>query len=667
MGLTEVKGIGSARQKQLNRLGIESVRDLIMTFPTRYVCFDRIDAVCSDAVGQEVLLSVRLARPARMAKSKQGRRYVSAEGLCGGKRLRLAWFNADYVAERMQEPGDYLMYGVLRHESFGYSMVNPTVEPQDGAEKLKGICPIYTLRNMMPQGSFRLLVQSAIKSFPPQSVLPEEKEQALGLMPIREAVRSLHQPSDLLTAKRARERVRLERMLSYFLSCRVSSFLSRSAREISYEGVEKSVREFVEQLPYTLTNGQNEAIADVIRDLKSAYPMNRLVEGDVGSGKTVVMLAAVYAAVKSGFQAAVLAPTEVLARQHEATAAKLLPDIPTVFLSGSLAARERKEALRKISSGEAKLVVGTHALFSPDVEYRNLQFVAVDEQHRFGVAERTAIGKKGAKTDMLVMSATPIPRTLSLALFGKMNVSRITDKPKGRMPVTTYLVKKRLSDMFGFIRERAREGLSSYIVCPLIEENEELPILSVTALYNQLKEGVFSDISVEMLHGGMTAEEKQAVLNSFSSGKTRVLISTTVIEVGVDVPHACVMAIMHAERFGLAALHQLRGRVGRGNREGYCFLCTETDNPEALKRLQVLKSCSDGFEIAEQDYKNRGGGDLVGYRQSGESALCELLQDPMADEALTVAKDIVVDEDYAAYFAKVSASRYVRLSNIVMN
>lgn len=430
------------------------------------------------------------------------------------------------------------------------------------------------------------------------------------------------------------------------------------------------MREFISRFGFEFTEGQKNAVNDIFSDLSSPRSMNRLLQGDVGSGKTAVALCAIYTAVKSGYQAAMLAPTEILAEQNYKIISRLFPEYEVIFLSGSIKAAEKKAIKAKIKSGEARIVVGTHAVLQGDVEFFNLSMCVCDEQHRFGVGQRSALVAKGIIPDVLVMSATPIPRTVSLIFYGDLDITEIKDKPKNRQPVATFLVPERKYEgMLGFIRDTVKGGNQAFCVCPKIEEDEEGTLMSVTELFEELS-AKLTGVRVGLLHGKMKDAEKAKIMADFKAKAFDVLVSTTVVEVGIDVPNATVMVIYNAERFGLSQLHQLRGRVGRGADKSYCFLFTRSDDEKSLERLKVLCSSTDGFEIAEKDFEMRGSGDFMGTRQSGRflNDLGDLVYPPsVIFSAKKLCDDAFSHPEELADLRTHAMDKYERLKDVTLN
>ena len=502
------------------------------------------------------------------------------------------------------------------------------------------------------------------------SHIPVPLQKKYALMPLNEAYYKVHCPETAEDVKSGSERIALEEYFLLISAFKVIKGGRDDARMRNYSVTENDLNAFISRFGFEFTNGQKTAVGEIFKSVRSPHKMNMLLQGDVGSGKTAVALSGVYMAVKSGFQAAMLAPTEVLARQNAALIEKFFPEYNVKTLTGSTPAAEKREIKEELANGTAQIVCGTHAVIQPDVIFKNLAFAVCDEQHRFGVAQRSSLLEKGDGCDVLVMSATPIPRTLSLIFYGDLDVVTIKDKPRSRQDISTSIIpERRYSDMIAYVAEQAKLGNQTYFVCPKIEGDEEGTIMSVTELYEDLQTRM-RGVKIALLHGKMKDKQKNEIMAAFKAKKFDCLVSTTVIEVGVDVPDATVMIIYNAERFGLSQLHQLRGRVGRGDKKSYCFLLMGADSEEARQRLSVIKNCSDGFEIAEADLKMRGGGDFMGTRQSGKM-LSEIKNLKFPVETVFTAKAIS-DEAFngsidASSLAKIAAEKYRGLADVTLN
>ena len=619
MQLKELRGISEKREKDLNKLNIFTAEDLVRHFPRAYLDLTQ-QVKLSDCYHNDVaLIACRVISPPQAVYA--GRRpFVKVWCEQAGERFSALWFNAPYVKNNLHAGEEYLFYGRVsnRWGTGAPSMINPSFEPRGKNVRLKGIVPVYGLKGTLTQRAVRDAVRAALPACTPSSALPPSLARRYGLMPLGEAYRRIHAPETQEDIAAASERIALEEYFLLITAFRCSKGGKEEARAFRYSCTKEDMAAFISRFPFPFTDGQNKAVADILADCAGPHRMNRLLQGDVGCGKTAVALCGVYMAAKSGYQAAMIAPTEVLAAQNFALVRRYMPEMRVAFLAGSTPAKEKREIKRALAAGEIDVAVGTHALLQADVQPKALAFCVCDEQHRFGVAQRSALGEKGSGADMLVMSATPIPRTLSLIFYGDLDISEIRDKPKARAPVVTAVIPRhKYDDMLEYIAAEAKKGNQSYFVCPKIEGDEEGSLMSVTELYDELRARL-PRVRFALLHGKMKEKDKAQVMADFKAKKFDCLVSTTVIEVGVDVPDATIMVIYNAERFGLSQLHQLRGRVGRGDKKSYCFLLPGIDTPESRERLSAIKHSADGFAIAEKDLEMRGGGDFFGTRQSGK-------------------------------------------------
>ncbi|MBP5193193.1 MAG: ATP-dependent DNA helicase RecG [Clostridia bacterium] len=618
MELKKLRGITEKRIADLGKLGIFSVEDLIGHFPRSYLDLTK-QTLLKDCYHNDVVLTSAkvVGLPQSFYYGKRNK-YVKAYIEQEGQIFSVVWFNNPYVEKQLKIGADYLFYGRVQNKYGSSSMTNPSYELLEKNYRLKGIVPVYTSAGGLQQRSIRALINSALRIAKPESAIPEFLIRKYGLMPLGAAYEKVHNPSSIKDMQNASERIAAE---EYFSLVSAFKFIKGSREQVRinrYDCTAKKLHEFSERFGFEFTAGQKKAVNEIYADMNSPLTMNRLLQGDVGSGKTAVALCAMYVALSSGYQVAMLAPTEVLAKQNYAIIKKFLPEYETVLLTGSLTAKEKRGVKEDVKSGKAKVVVGTHAVIVSDVEFKNLNLCVCDEQHRFGVSQRNSLVEKGGIPDVLVMSATPIPRTISLIFYGDLDISTIPDKPKARAEIVTGIVPERkYGDMLDFVKGECEAGRQAYFICPLIEGDEEASSMSATELYDELSQKL-PDLRLKLLHGKMKDKEKEAVMNSFKAGEADVLVSTTVIEVGIDVPNATVMVIYNAERFGLSQLHQLRGRVGRSDKKSYCFLLVGTDNEKSIERLKILKDNSDGFTISEYDYNLRGSGDFLGVRQSGK-------------------------------------------------
>lgn len=670
MKLTDIKGISDKRAQDLAKMNIFTPEDLIKHFPRNYLDLRKITPLEKCYNNDIVLTCGKLMTAPKMFTSARKLKCVRVPVEQGLRGFTAVWFNQPYVMSHLRAGEEYLFYGRIKSDFGGVSIINPTFEPVDNNVKLKGIVPVYTVKGNITQKVVRDAVKSAIFGLDIKSVIPARLSKKYDLENLKTAYIDVHAPSDAETQKNAAERIALE---EYFILVSAFRFIKGDRQQIrinQYSCTAADMREFISRFGFEFTEGQKNAVNDIFSDLSSPRSMNRLLQGDVGSGKTAVALCAIYTAVKSGYQAAMLAPTEILAEQNYKIISGLFPEYEVIFLSGSIKAAEKKAIKAKIKSGEARIVVGTHAVLQGDVEFFNLSMCVCDEQHRFGVGQRSALVAKGIIPDVLVMSATPIPRTVSLIFYGDLDITEIKDKPKNRQPVATFLVPERKYEgMLGFIRDTVKGGNQAFCVCPKIEEDEEGTLMSVTELFEELS-AKLTGVRVGLLHGKMKDAEKARIMADFKAKAFDVLVSTTVVEVGIDVPNATVMVIYNAERFGLSQLHQLRGRVGRGADKSYCFLFTRSDDEKSLERLKVLCSSTDGFEIAEKDFEMRGSGDFMGTRQSGRflNDLGDLVYPPsVIFSAKKLCDDAFSHPEELADLRTHAMDKYERLKDVTLN
>jgi len=618
--ITILKGIGPTKAKQFAQLNIFTLRDLICHFPRGYEDRTRLTTIDKLEVDTPACFRAMVMNAPRTSHIRKGLDLTKVQIADHTARLNVTFFNNKYAAEQLRYGQEYIFYGAVSGDFIGYSMTNPIFETLDSQPvTTRRVLPIYPLTARLTNAAMLKAVRQALELCdPPAEILPESVREAYGILPAERAYYAIHEPATMAEAEMAKKRLIFE---EFFVFSAGLSLLraSRAKKQVPpYENRELS--RFYAALPFTLTGAQSRAIADILRDMGSGAPMNRLVQGDVGSGKTMVAAAAAFCAIQNGCQSALMAPTEILAEQHFHSLNKLFApmDIRTALLTGSMTPRQKKEVRDAIAAGDIDLTVGTHALLTDATAFRKLGLVIADEQHRFGVAQRSKLSEKGSDPHLLVMSATPIPRTLALLMYGDLEVSILDELPPGREPVDTFLVNESYrARINGFIRKQVSEGHQCFVVCPAVEENEELNLKAATVWAQTLQQTVFPDLRVALLHGQMRGSEKEAVMASFARGEADVLVATTVIEVGVDVPNATLMVIEDADRFGLSQLHQLRGRVGRGGSKSYCILTSQNKNTDTLARLKALCKTTDGFKIAEEDLKLRGPGDFFGSRQSG--------------------------------------------------
>ena len=618
--LRELPGVGRVRAGQLERLGLATAGDLVYYFPRSYE--DRRGrSTIAEAEGQgPVCIPAMVAEPARVSRIRQGLELTKVRLVDDTGAMTAVFFNQSYVRQSLT-PGDtFFFYGRVERSGGHRQIANPVFERQ-GQERFTGrIMPIYPLTAGV---SNYLLASLALRCVPQcagliPEALPPDVRRACALAGSEFAYQNIHFPQDEHALALARRRLIFEEL--FYLSCGLAMLRQRRAGAQGPVCPTQDLDQFFALLPFAPTDAQRRAIREAAADLAGERPMNRLVQGDVGAGKTVVAAGCAWLAFRAGFQTALMAPTEILANQHYHTLSQLLAPagIQVALLTGATPAAQKRKIHQALAQGAIHLVVGTHALISQGVEFQRLGLVVTDEQHRFGVDQRSALSAKGDSPNVLVMSATPIPRTLALIIYGDLDVSVMDQLPPGRTPVQTFVVgEDKRQRMYGFVRTLAGEGRQTYIVCPAVEENGREDCKAVTQYAQELAQGALAGLRVGLVHGRLKPREKQAVMAQFAGGELDVLVSTTVIEVGVDVPNAGLIIIENAERFGLSQLHQLRGRVGRGKHQSYCVLITNTRSVEAMQRLRTLASTTDGFKISEEDLKLRGPGDFFGSRQHG--------------------------------------------------
>ncbi len=624
-----LKGVGDKRAQILAKLELYTLQDLLYHLPRRYEDRSQFRRIAHARPGEAATFAGKLITVDNITP-RRGLTLTKAFLDDGSGALELVWYNQPYLKDRLLKLRNrrIVVYGVVKDTGWGLQMETPEWEDLEEDDSMDGllhtnrIVPIYPLTEGIGQKQMRQILWNAIQyaDLVPE-ILPREVRERVGLMPVADAIRQVHFPDrmDLITP--ARQRLVFEEFFVMQLGIGIKRQQIAQERGIAMRIDEDRLMEKIRQIvPFELTNAQKRVIREIWDDMRRPHPMNRLLQGDVGSGKTIVAGAAILAAVDNQYQAAIMAPTEILAEQHYMVLHRLFQPlgITVELLVGRLTPRQRAQAYERIASGRGMVAVGTHALIQEGVNFARLGLAIVDEQHRFGVLQRAALRDKGIAPHLLVMTATPIPRTLTLSLYGDLDVSIIDETPPGRKPVKTYwkFPEDRLKVYEG-VRKLVAQGRQAYIICPLIEESEKLQVRAAEDLYEHLRKDVFPDLRVGLLHGRMKPAEKEAVMEAFRAGEIDVLVSTTVIEVGVDVPNAVAMIIEDAERFGLAQLHQLRGRVGRGEHQSYCVLIADPKTDEGKARMEIMTRTNNGFLIAEEDLRIRGPGEIYGTRQSG--------------------------------------------------
>ncbi len=668
MKLSELRSIGEKREKDFQKLGICEVADLVRFYPRAYLDLTERSSLQSVYHNDMVLVACEVTRVQPVVYGNK-RRMVKAFCTQDGFPFTVVWFNQPYVAQQLKA-GEYLFYGRVQNKFGQVSLVNPTFEPLDKNYRLKGIVPIYPLKGSLSQKIVRAAVKEALQKVDLSTVIPWQIVGKYRLPDLERAYFEVHNPTSESAKATASERIALEEYFTLISAFKLIKGGKEEVRVHNYTVTAKDVKSFSERFGFEFTPGQKQAVNDIFENLYGPTRMNRLIQGDVGSGKTAVALCGMYMAVKSGFTAAYLSPTEVLAAQNYALLKKYFPEYTVGYLAGGMTAKEKRELKTRLKNGEIDILCGTHAVLQGDVEIPRLAFIVCDEQHRFGVAQRNALAEKGQGTDMLVMSATPIPRTLSLIFYGDLDITTIADKPKARQEISTSIIpESKYDDMLDYVQRETKAGKQAYLVCAKIDDDEEGAVMSVTELFEELK-GRLPTVRFGLLHGRMKEKEKAEVMTAFKNKEYDCLVSTTVIEVGVDVPNATIMIIYNAERFGLSQLHQLRGRVGRGAEKSYCFLLMGSDGDTARERLLTLKNNSDGFKIAEKDLEMRGSGDFFGTRQSGKM-LTDIKNLKYPTSVIFMAKrlsDDAFEGQYVDERLKAAAlNKYESLKDVVLN
>lgn len=647
-----VSGIGPQKEKELNGLGIHTVMDLLEYFPFRYEDL-RLREITDLQDGEKATVEAEIiAVPIVQMYGRKKSRMV-CKALVGGVLVTTVWFNRHFLKSRLH-PGKMVAITGKWEQSRRQLVVSEaelgtTAEPQAGR-----LQPVYAATASISQRWLRETIRRTVQQFGSQmeEILPRAFLAKRRLSERSEAILAIHQPDDMKEAQHARQRLVYEELLFFQLKLQVYRQRNTSKKEGWAKQIDmEAVRSFVRSLPFALTPSQKKVVKELLTDLKASHCMNRLLQGDVGSGKTVVAAIALYANFSSGFQGVLMAPTEILAEQHSQSLKKLFDPygLQIGLLKGSLTARQRRDVLAGLQIGMIDIVVGTHALIQDDVFFKQLGLVVTDEQHRFGVNQRSILRRKGLYPDILAMTATPIPRTMAITAFGDMDVSTITELPQGRKAIETFWVKHDMMErIIRFIRKQVEQGRQAYLICPLIEESEKLDVQNALDFHAMLS-AALADIKVGILHGRLPAQEKDLVMSQFKINELQVLVSTTVVEVGVDVPNATLMVIYDADRFGLSQLHQLRGRVGRGAHQSYCILMADPKSDTGRERMKAMTETLDGFEIARRDLELRGPGDFFGTKQSGvpEFKLADLAKDyELLEWAREDAIELVNKEDF---------------------
>jgi ATP-dependent DNA helicase RecG len=653
--IRELHGVSDAYARRLSRLGVTSIRHLLYLFPHRYDDYSSLKTIDQLHYGEEVTI-VGTIRETHERTSRRGQSVVSSTISDGTAMVQATWFNQPYLVKRLPPGKQIVISGKVDQYLGRLTFSSPTWEPLDKELIHTGrIVPVYPLTKGIAARWLRRLMKRTTDywSLRLPDHLPLPIKEKRNLLDLETAIQQIHFPESWEVLERARRRLAFDELLMIQLGVlkQRHDWRQRSGQPVQIDG--SLLRTFVDSLPFALTSAQERSLSEILDDLQRPEPMSRLLQGDVGSGKTVVAAAATLMTAASNMQAVLMAPTEILAEQHYVNLERLwselwLPGLIKVtshlrLLTGSAKQSEKQMIYEEIASGEARIIVGTHALIQEGLKYNNLGLVVIDEQHRFGVAQRATLRQKGHNPHVLVMSATPIPRTLALTIYGDLDISTIDELPPGRKEIITRGMKPRERERaYNFLRSRVGESEQAFIICPLIEESEKIEAKAAVEEHRRLQDEVFPDLRLGLLHGRMTSEEKEAVMRDFYRGELDILVCTPVVEVGIDVPNATVMLIEGADRFGLAQLHQFRGRVGRGERQSYCLLLADSPTDTGDQRLQIIESTQDGFKLADEDLAMRGPGEFFGTRQSGlpDLKVARLSDVSVLEEARAVAKEI---------------------------
>ena len=618
-----IKGVGPNRVKLLNLLGIYTIEDLISYYPRAYQDRSKIKKIEELQEGEEALIEAVTLSGVSTFKLRRNMSVSKVQVQDDTGRCLITWFNQDYIKSTIHAKEKYKFYGKVTKKIGKTEMTSPVFDKEGENKNTGKIIPVYPTTKKLSENAIRQAIENALMLVENEleDNLPEYIKKEYELENLETAVKQIHFPTDFNSLTEARKRLVFEELLTFQLA--LLSLKNQYDNEIRGIKYSKQVKmsDVINILPFKLTKAQLKVLEEIDQDMESDKPMNRLLQGDVGSGKTVVAMISAYKAVKSGYQVALMAPTTILASQHIVNFNKILNQfgIKCELLVSSLTKKQKNIVLDKLKNGEIDIIIGTHALLQENVEFKKLGLVVTDEQHRFGVKQRSIIAGKGNNPDILVMTATPIPRTLAIIVYGDLDISVIDELPPNRKKIDTVAVKENMSDrIISFIKKNVDEGRQAYIVCPFVDENEEMEdVKSVEKLAESYKDEIFKDYKVEILHGKMKPKEKDKIMQDFKENKISILISTTVIEVGVDVPNANIMVIENAERFGLAQLHQLRGRVGRGEYKSYCISKYNSNSGRVRERMKIMTETEDGFKIAEKDLELRGAGEFFGTRQHG--------------------------------------------------
>ncbi|MBP1999363.1 ATP-dependent DNA helicase RecG [Paenibacillus shirakamiensis] len=631
ISIRQVSGVSALKEEELHAFGVFTVQDLLEYYPFRYEDY-RLRSLSEVKDGEKVTVQAKImGLPVLQRYGKKSR--LTCKVMADDWMFTATWFNRHFLKDQLTPAREITLTGKwdLRRSQM---TVTDSEFPDKGTLRSGSLQPVYSVGGNITQAWMRKTIGQALKQYGEMipEILPQDVVRKYDLMPRKHAILRIHQPQDSEEGQLARKRMVYEELFLFQLKLQAYRAMNHDRMDgVVHEVENATVREFVRSLPFELTDAQKKVELEILKDMRSPFCMNRLLQGDVGSGKTVIAAIALYAAVKSGCQGAFMVPTEILAEQHMRSLTKLFEPfgLKVGLLTGSVTGRRRKDLLASLQMGLIDVLVGTHALIQEEVYFRKLSLVVTDEQHRFGVNQRSVLRRKGFNPDVLTMTATPIPRTLAITAFGDMDVSTLSERPKGRIPISSYWVKHSMMDrVMGFIAREIGQGRQAYLICPLIEESDKLDVQNAIDLYVSMSQA-FPDIKVGLLHGRMSSPEKEEVMRDFYASEVQLLVSTTVVEVGVDVPNATLMIIMDADRFGLSQLHQLRGRVGRGEHASYCVLIADPKSEVGQERMKVMTDTDDGFEVARRDLELRGPGDFFGTKQSGvpEFRIADMVSD----------------------------------------
>ncbi|WP_036729089.1 ATP-dependent DNA helicase RecG [Peptoniphilus mikwangii] len=644
-----LKGVGPKREKKFNELGIFTIRDLLTYFPRDYDDQSNFKKLYEAIIDEKATFRVKFLSVLENRKIRKNLFITTFLAEDSSGQAKISFFNMKFIKNQISLNDEYLVSGKVNRFKGQVQITNPTFEKASDANRVGTIYPIYPLKKGVFNNEIVNLVHQAVEMNLFEENLPQYLVKKYNLMDKNEAIKNIHMPYDKKSFIRARQRLVFEELLIFQLSIFMLKNQDEIVKAIPYK-IDDRIYKFIDNLPFLLTDGQKRVVDEIFEDMKSGNRMNRLLQGDVGSGKTIIAIISMYLAYLNGYQSTIMAPTEILAKQHLESFRNILEPlgVKVELLVGSTTKKNRDRILTGIYNGEIDILIGTHALIEDTVEFKNLGLNITDEQHRFGVRQRQTLNTKEKTAHTLVMTATPIPRTLALILYGDLSISTIDTLPPNRKKIDTIAINESMLNRgLSFIREQVKKGRQAYIICPLIEESENFDLDSATEVFNDLRKNYFSDIRVALLHGKMSSDEKNSVMQDFKDGCTDIIVSTTVIEVGVNVPNATVILIYNAERFGLAQLHQLRGRVGRSVHKSYCILYNSSNSKVSWQRMKVMTESTDGFYIANKDLSIRGSGDIFGTRQSGimELKLADLVRDTEILKYATIeAREILKDD-----------------------